>query len=184
MWTFLGDLMPGQVWAWGGVAVLAVLGPWIGYQLGRRSARASEQRQILKDLLLAISSARIKEQPDHGYSDDQSEWFRANSEVHSLINDLLCQSSRQGLRSRLRTLDIISPLHWHSGNGEVSEQLVEELQAIGTTEVRLEAMVLDDAYQVVAAAIRGEDLPTLDENEELAEIEGWFIMFAGQHPNL
>lgn len=77
-----------------------------------------------------------------------------------------------------------SRLHWSTENGEVSAYLEEALQALGTTEARLESVVLDDAYQVVAAAIRGEQLPSLDENETLAEIEAMFISFGGQHPNL
>ena len=184
MWGFLVNLMPGGVWEWVGAALLAAFPLWIGYRLGRRTERNSEQRQILTDLLSAISAIRMEEQPNDEDLQDQASWWKRNREVHSRINDLLCRSRCEDLRTRLRTLDIISPLHWSTENSEVLAHLEGELEALGTPPGRIKAVVFDDAYQVVAAAVRGENLPRLDENPELTEIEEMFISYGGRHPNL
>lgn len=185
MWTFLGNLMPGGVWEWVGAALLAGLPLWFGYRLGRRTAMASEQRQILKELLAAMSVAKRLEKPtvvNIGLgslmgSREVREWKDRHDELWSSIGDLLAQCTTRGLQKRLRNIAALS-------TGKYGDAWTALTDHRDWSKEDLEQVVLDDARNVVTTVLRGKKVrPVRDHRKSPMWIEMDFLAYGGEYPD-
>lgn len=183
MLTSLINSVPDGVWGWSGAVALAVLGPWIGYRLGRSKEHASEQGEIHKELFKALSTAKRLEAPrlrgimlGDPNNESVKAWNQQHGELWSKIADLLARSTARGIHKRLRNLKALSegycPHSWEA----VAENRDWDSE-------HLERVILDDAREVLAAVLRGERVrPVRDSRSSAAWIEVEYLSYGGVYP--
>jgi hypothetical protein len=124
----------------------------------KKSSHESEQKQIRTELLERLSRARNLENVDTFRNQDhRQDWIAANVEIFTEIRNFCARLDDGELRARVEPVQNAAARGSYIPLFGLADELADE------SEFHLRGILVDDAYEAVAASLRGErQLPKQD----------------------